>query len=299
MTTAQINASAKFGGDPGGPFELVWLRGQPASSQVGRGQFTSIDSSGYAKLADGTVGFLLPGGIGYPSFVSTSNPTAGLSAVDLYCGIVEGLVQSTINGDGFTDADVCVPFWIADENTPGRLPIDGSGHDRSIGGIVLGMQQGSTTQPRLMSGPVAGLLGLLAHSLAKADLGHIAYAVDGSASTDIASSGNPFIIPRTPVRAKITSIEIVPSADLSATAGNDATITVVKVDTLGVAADVSVGTFTTTTALTRRKKTAFTLTATAADLLLKTTDVLAYYRTHASAGAVIPQSAIRVIGQVI
>lgn len=296
--TASPNAAAKFSGAPGGPFELVLMRPQPANSQIGRGQFATIDANGYATLNGGA--YVLPAGLGFPSIVSDTDPTAGRSRVVLWQGTETGLTQSTVNQDGFTDADMCVPFWIADAQTPGKLPVV-SGVDRAIGGLVFGMEPGSTTNPRLVTGSLAGLLGLLAHALANELGGGIAYAVDASASTDLGTAANPIILPRAKRRGKFTGFRIVPSASLSATSGNDATITFVKVDTTGAVALASspvVATFTTTTALVAGVAAAFTLGAASA-LKFRTTDVLGYYRTHAGTGAVIPQSAITPDFQVI
>lgn len=302
MTTATPNAAAQFSGHPGGPFELVWARAQPASSQIGRGQFATIDpATGYAALNGGTVGYRLSAGAGNASFLSASDATAGNSFAELWAGTMPGIVQSTVSLDGFTDTDVCVPWYIADENTPGKLAVL-NGNDRSIGGLVMGMEHGSTTVPRLVTGPIAGLLGMLANLKDNYSAGHIAYAVDGSASTDLASSANPFVIPRAKARVQITSIEIIPSASLSATSGDNTTITIVKIDTTGtvaLASSPTVGTFTTTTALVAGQPALFTLSGTAANLLLRSTDVLGYYRTHASSGAVIPQSAIRANAKVL
>ncbi|HSM93374.1 MAG TPA: hypothetical protein VLT47_10860 [Anaeromyxobacteraceae bacterium] len=293
--TAAPNASFAPSGDPGGPFEIVLSRFQPLSSQIGRGQFATLNSSGQATLNGGA--YVWPAGIGYPSQVSSSDG----APVALFQGLACDMVQSTGVGEGFTDGDVCVPFWIKDALTPCKLPVSG-GVDLAIGGLVLGMRPGSTTQPRLMSGEIAGLLGLAAHSLLSESAGVIAYAADASATTDLASSSNPFMVPRRPLRGKILSIEIIPSAALAATSGNDTTITIVKVDTTGgvaLASSPTVATFTTTTALVAGQPAKFTLSGTAANLKLRTTDVLAYYRTHAGSGAVIPQSAIRANLQVI
>lgn len=293
MTAVPLaNSAAKFGGPITEP---VILRPQPASSTIGRGQFATLDpATGYAALNDGTVGYRLPAGIGCDSVVSDSDGTAGRARADLFCGVETGLIQSTTTLDGFTDADVAVPFWIKDENTPGKLPVL-SGVDRSIGGLVMGMEPGSSTVPRLLTGPLAGLLGLLSHQLANSTAGAIAYAVDAAAATDLASSAAPFIVPRAKQRGKLTGVRIIPSAALAATSGSDTTITLVKVDTTGgvaIGSSPVVATFTTTTALVAGQPALFTLSATAAYLLFRTTDVLGWYRTHASSGAVIPQSAI-------
>ncbi len=299
MTTAAPNPAAKTAGPIAEP---VLIFRQPATSQIGRGQFATIDpSTGYAALNDGTVGFRYPAGLGYDAVLSDSDGTAGHGRAALFAGAEEGIVQSTTSLDGFTDADWCVPFYIVDENTPGKLAVL-AGADRSHGGLVMGMQPGSTTIPRLLTGPLAGLLAMLANLKDNYSAGSIAYAVDGSASTDLGSSSNPLMIPRSKARVQITSIEIIPSAALSATSGDNTTITIVKVDTTGgvaIGSSPTVGTFVTTTALVAGQPALFTLSGTAANLLLRSTDVLAYYRTHASSGAVIPQSAIRANAKVL
>lgn len=291
---AAVNAAAVFSGHAGGVFELVIERPQPPTGSAGRGQFVTINAAGQATLNGG--GYVMPGGIAYPAFVSS--PGAPIS---LWCGTETGMVQSSAAGDGFTDADFAVPFYIVDAQTPGKLPVL-AGVDRAIGGLVFGMEPGRTTQPRLAVGPIPGMLALAAHMFQNDTAGSLAYAVDASATTDLASSTAPWLLPRAKRRGKITSIEIIPSAALAATSGNDAILTVVKVDTTGTVALASspvVGTFTTTTALVAGVPALFTLSATAANLLLRTTDILGYYRTHNVNGAVIPQSAIRANFQVI
>jgi hypothetical protein len=299
--TAAANAAARFVGTPGGPLDLVWSRPQRATLQIGRGQFATLDSAGYAALNDGTVGYRYPAGIGNLQGLSPAGTNDGDAWAELWEGTEIGLPQSTVAGDSFTDADILSPFFIADANTPGKLAVL-SGNDRSFGGIFLGMEHGSTTIPRLLVGPIAGLLAMLLHHKDNDNAGVISYAVDGSASTDIASSANPYMIPRPQFRCQITSITIVPSAALAATSGNDAIITVVKVDTTGgvaLASSPTVGTFTTTTALVAGQPAKFTLSGTAANLLLRSTDILAYYRTHNGSGAVIPQSAIMANAKVL
>ncbi len=292
---AQPNASGQSSGEPGGPFEIVIRRPQPSASQIGRMQLATLDSLGRAVLNGGA--YVLPAGAGNAQVVTGSDG----SPAELWQGTITGLVQSTGGGDGFTDADVCVPFWIKDAQTPARLPVV-SGVDRAIGGFVMGMQPGSTTQPRLVTGTLAGQLALMMHALANESAGVIAYAVDASASTDLYSSSVPNIIARKKLRGKITSIEIVPTAALAATSGNDAIITIVKVDTTGtvaLASSPTVATFTTTTALVAGVPALFTLSGTAANLLFRTTDKLGWYRTHNGSGAVIPLSAVQANFQVI
>lgn len=303
MSTGQVNAAANTVGSPGGPLELTIILPQPADSTIGFGQFTTIDpATGYVEVNDGTVGFRQPAGIGGPGVkISDSNATAGLAFAEVFQGTETGMLSSTGAGDAITAVNVGDPFFIGANQTPGLLPVV-AGVDRSFGGLIMAMQAGSTTVPRLVSGIVGGLLGRLSHFLKSNSAGNIAYAADATAATDLASAANPFMIPRAPVRGKISAIQIIPSASLAATSGDNTTITVVKVDTTGVVALASsptVGTFTTTTALVAGQPASFTLSGTAANLQMRTTDVLAYYRTHAASGAVIPQSAIRATMQVI
>lgn len=290
---AAVNAAFKPSGEPGGPFEVTFRR-PTTTAQIGRGQFATIDVGGNAVLNGGA--YVLPAGIGYPAFVSSAG-----SPVEFWIGTQTGMVQSTGVGDGFTDADVMVPFWIKDAQTPARLPMVG-GVDRAIGGFVMGMEPGSTTQPRLVTGPLAGVIGLGIHAISNEVAGTIAYAVDASASTDQFSASVPNIIARKKYRGAVTSVEIVPTAALAATSGNDAIITLVKVDTTGtvpLASSPVVATFTTTTALVAGVVAKFVLTGTVANLLFRTTDKLGWYRTHNGSGAVIPLSTIQANFQVI
>jgi hypothetical protein len=267
-----------------------------ASAQVGKLQFILIDpTSGMAFLADDATPGQIAGGFGFPDELSETADDDG-DAIARCSQRWAVATPSTVVGDGFSEADVAVPFYVADGNTPGKLSHNGS-KNRSLGGLVIGLAQEGQTPVRIWPGPIAQLLARAALAVNAASAGLVAYPADGGATNDIGSTSSAtssLMIPRTKTHGVITSIEIVPSASLSATSGNDRTITVWKVDTLGVASPVSVGTFTTTTALVAQTAAAFTLTATAADLNLLETDMLTYSTVHASAGAVIPQSAIRV-----
>lgn len=303
MSTGSVNAAANFVGSPGGPIELTVILPQPADSTIGQGQFTTIDpATGYVEVNDGTVGYRLAGGLGGPGVkISDASTHAGLSFASLFQGTEVGMLSSTGAGDAITAVNVGEPFFIGAAQTPGLLPVV-SGVDRSFGGLIMAMEPNSTTVPRLLNGIVGSLLGRLSHLLGHSIAGSIAYAVDGSASTDLASAANPFLLPRAAVRGKVTSIEIIPSAALAATSGDNATITFVKVDTTGgvaLASSPVIGTFTTTTALVAGQPASFTLSGTATNLLFRTTDVIGWYRTHAASGAVIPASAIRANFQVI
>lgn len=270
-----------------------------ASAQIGYGQIATFDASGNAALNDGTVGYVIAAGVGYSAKLSDTNTTAGVAKNAQWWGF-GGMPNATTGGDGVVAADIGgVPLFGADAQTVGKLAVSG-GNDRSFFGLGFGLNADGLV--RCFGGPIGQLLARLLHAANAESAGNLAYAVDGSASTDIASSANPYMIPRAARRGKILSIEIIPSASLSATSGNDAILTIVKVDTTGgvaLASSPTVGTFTTTTALVAGQPTKFTLSGTAANLLLRTTDILAFYRTHNGTGAVIPQSAIRANFQVV
>jgi hypothetical protein len=208
---------------------------------------------------------------------------------------------STIANDNLVASDVGSPFWIADGNTPGKLSNAG-GKNRSLGGLCFGLAQAGETPVRVWAGPLAQAIARGVMLANACDDSVVAYPVDATAGTDIGSvtvSTNALMIPRGKLHGVIQSIEFIPSAALSATAGNDRTVTVYKVDTLGIAADVIVGTFVTTTALIAHQVAAFTLSAVAGALNMLETDMLCYSTVHQGAGAVIPQSALRVNTKVI
>jgi len=266
---------------------------QPASSQVGFGQLVTISpATGYAALNDGATPNQKGGGHGYPGYKTSSDPTAGNSCVLLWQGQSRGTPASTAAGDGFTNADIGAPYFVADENTPGKLS-NRSGNNRSMHGVFIGLFQGL---PMLFGGVIGWLVARGAHIADNESGGTVAYAVDASASTDLGTATDPLLIPRKKTHGRIGSIEIIPSADLAASGATDKrVITIYKIDTLTNTVSAVVGTFTTATqALAKRVPTQFTLTATSALLDLLETDVLGYASIHSNSGAVVPQSIIRV-----
>lgn len=273
-----------------------------SGAQVAKHQFVILSpSSGMGSLADDATPNQISGGFGFPDELSaTSSIADGLAVARVsqrWCTVP----VSTVANDALGVADVGVPFWIADGNTPGKLSNAG-GKNRSLGGLCFGLAQPGETPVRVWAGPVAQAIARGVVMANAADGGVVTYPADATASTDIGSttvSTNALMIPRDKTHGVITSIEIIPSAALSATSGNDRQITVFKVDTLGVAADKIVATFITTTALVAHQPAQFTLSTTASDLNMLETDILCYSTVHASAGAVIPQSALRVNLKVI
>ena len=291
-TTPQINGAWNTVGNES-QLQTGFQLPPAAGARIGRGQLcTASPSTGFVGLADAAAPNQIGCGHGYPGAVTAAPGAAGSGTVLLWQGESRDAPGSTIAGDSFAATDIGVPYYAADENTPGKLS-NYAGSNRSLHGIVLGLWRG---MPALWSGVVAWLVARCVTMANNASAGAVAYPADSGATVDIGSTSAAtaaLIIPRTKLHGALTSVEIIPSAALSATSGNDRTITIWKLDTLGVASPVSVATFVTTTALVAGVAQAFTLTGTTANLNMLETDILAYSTVHASSGAVIPQSAIR------
>jgi len=302
--TAVANNSAltPMGENSAMPAQLSFPLAASSVPLAGKMQFLTADpTTGNATLPDDGTPNQIALGFVFPDELTAFSGTAGKAEARVSQRWMTHASPSTIANDGFTAADIAVPFFLADGNTPGKLS-NVSGKNRTVGGLVIGLAQPGETAVRLWGGPIAQLLARAAMLAASSEGGSVAYPVDASASTDIGSvstTTSALMIPRAKRHGVISSIEIIPSAALSATSGNDRTITVWKVDTLGVASDVSVGTFTTTTALVAHVAGAFTLSAVAGALNMLETDILCYSTVHAGSGAVIPQSALRANMKVI
>ncbi len=289
--TPQINANVK----PVGTESAVQTGlevPQPASSQIGQGQLATISpSTGYAALNDGTIPNQIGAGIGYPGKLTQSNPTAAQSVALLWQGQFREMPASTIANDGIAITDVGKTWFIANENTPGILS-NSSGSNRSMGGVILGL---FNKLPHLLGGVVGWLLARAAHGADNESAGTIAYASDATASTDQGTAADPLLIPRRKLHGHITSIEIIPSADLALALTNYRVVTIYKINTLTNVVGPTVGTFSTLTQnLAKRTPTQFTLSATATDLDMLETDILGFASLHTAGGATIPQSVIRV-----
>jgi len=276
---------------------------EQANAQGGLGQAMYFDASGNIGLNDGTVPCLVAAGVVFPERLSPTSAVAGSALAMVHQGFGGGIPASTAASDGFTAADQQVVCFDAGNGVPGRKS-NLSGNDRPIMGIVRGLRRDDNT-PIIWIGPEASLMARALMSVEADSGGVVAYPADASAATDIGSasvSTSALMIPRQKRRQLITSIEIIPSATLAVSSGNNRTITIYKVDTLGVASDQIVGTFVTTTAmaapnaancLTAHLVSTFTLGA-ANLLVLRETDILCYSTVHAASGVVIPQSVIRV-----
>lgn len=267
-------------------------RALAANAQIGRGQFGTVaPATGYSALNDGTVPNQLGAGMGWPNELSDTSTVAAAAAAQFREGWSYGNVASTIASDGFTDADFGVVFWIKDENTPGKLS-NSSGSNRSMGGLAFGLAFDGT--PVIWTGAVAALMARCVHSSTNESAGTIAYAQDATASTTQGTAADPLIIPRKKLHGTITSIEIIPSADLALALTNYRVITLYKINTLTNVVGPTVGTFSTLTQnLAKRTPTQFTLSSTATDLDMLETDILGFASLVTASGATVPQSVIR------
>lgn len=299
MPTVQVNGGIKFLTEsqaiPG-----YFARFLGASAQIGKGQFVSVSpSTGYASLADGTVPLQISGGIGDYAELSDTSSVAGAAAARLSDRMCSGLVASTSSNDGFTDADFGVPFYMKDENTPGKLS-NLSGSNRSLGGLVFGLaiNDSGPATPVLWTGPVA-------HLLARATLltqayvgGWYAHAVDAMASTTTAEK----TMYRAPVHGVVTQVRITSLGTIAADNTDYVTINVYK-------ADGAAGTHVLVAAWDSRAANqnglaagipeSFALSAVAGALNLLETDILTYEVLKAGAGKIVPVSTIEVVQKAI
>lgn len=292
MPTPAVNASARpiheSAAVPG-----FLARPLAASERVGYGQFVTVAvATGLAALNDGTMPGQISGGVGDPSTLSDQSAVAGEAFVRLSQRHLEGIPASSAANDGFTDADFCVPFWIANENTPGKLSNLG-GDNRSMGGLVFGL--GDDGNPILWTGPVAHLMARAAHQL---DAKSSAWFAIADAAANAATAERA--IPREALHGTVVGIEFIGAA-VAANDTNYATITVSKRDGAGGAA-VVLGTYDTRAAnegaISAFEPAAFTLSAVAGALDLLETDIVTITVTKAATGQTLT-GAVRLIQKVI
>ncbi len=299
MPTAQVNG----GFCPVSENHVIpayFARPLAASAQVGKGQFTVVSpTTGYASLADGTVPNQIAGGLGDFADISDISTTAGAAFARMSQRFFAGLVMSSSSNDGFTDADVGVPFFMKDENTPAKKS-NLSGSNRSLGGLVFGMFQGANgpVTPLLWSGPVA-------HLVARATLvtnavlgGHFAHVVDATAATATAEK----TIHRIPVHGVITQVDYTSQGSIVADNTDYVQINVYKADGAG-GTHVLVASYDSRAAnqngLTAATPKAFALSAVAGALNLLETDILTYEVLKLGAGKIVPVGTLRVVQKAI
>lgn len=201
------------------PIPISALVPLQASKQVGRGQFMTYDSSGNAALNDGATPNLISAGVAYPEIFSDQSTVAGAAKTMAYWGFGSGPAASTIASDSFSASDIGTPFYIVDENTPGKLS-NYSGSNRSLGGLVFGLDKGSN--PIVWSGPVAQLVARATLITNSCPFAWYTIA-DGSAGATTAERA----IPTTKFHGLVTSVEFVGAA-VAADNSDYVTITIKK-----------------------------------------------------------------------
>lgn len=266
-----------------------------ANAQAGRGQFCSYDSSGNAALNDGATPNLVSAGVAFPEFLSDTASNAGAARTGFWWGFGCQVPASTTANDSFSAGDMGVPFFIKDENTPGKLSNSG-GSNRSLGGLVFGVDQ--TGAPIFWSGPVAHLVARAALVTASKLLGYYAHPVDGSAGATTAEK----TIFREPLHGLITKVRFTSLGTLAADNTDYVGINVYKADGAG-GTHVLVASYDSRAAnqgaIAAGVPKEFALSAVSGALNLLETDILSYEVTKAGSGKAIPVGVLEVIGKVI
>lgn len=264
-----------------------------ASAQVGKGQLVTVDpTTGYASLNDGTVPNQVAAGVGDYAELSDTSSTAGAAAARLTDRWFYGLASSTVVGDSFADSDWAVPFYIANENTLGKLS-NYNGSNRSLGGVVFGLAVDST--PVAWCGPIASILGRSLLNLNATNAANYDIA-DAAANATIAERA----IERQKVHGVVTAVEYVGAA-IAADATDYVTVTVSKRDGAGGAA-VVIATYDSRAAnqgaATAFVPKSFSLSAVAGALNLLETDIITITTAKGGAGKTITGN-VRVVQKVI
>lgn len=276
----------------GRPIPFQMLRPLASTIAAQEGQVFVQTAAGFAVLASATVPNCIS--LGPAERDEDAGTSDGAAKVLSWNTFVSQYAASTIANDALLDSDFGVVAWTAGPGTPGKL--SNSSGNRSIWGLAFGLDFEANKTPLTWVGPVAWCVARGVHLADNESGGTIAYAVDASASTDLGTATDPLLIPTKKTHGRITSIEIIPSADLAATGGtNYRIVTIYKINTLTNVVGPVVGTLDLRTqALAKRTPTQFTLSATSTDLDMLETDVLGYASIHTASGAAIPQSIIRV-----
>jgi hypothetical protein len=302
--TLRINGDVAPVGDAHDLLPTTIQRPLAASEQIGKGQFATINpSTGYARLNDGTVPNEIAAGVGVFAEQSTTSTTAGNAVADFGQQAFKHVSISTIANDSFTDADFWTPFYIADENTIGKLS-NYSGSNRSIGGMFMGIDR-LTGLAIVWVGPLAWSVARSTQATAGHMTGVVFKGVDTAAATDtfpglIGATASEIVIPRTRQHGRVTAIDFVTEGTTLAASGatDYGQLNVSKRDGAGGTATVIATATSKTVAFTQWTAHAFTLDTTTGYLDLLEGDILTLTRTHGGSGAVIPAGYVRVTEKV-
>lgn len=302
--TVRINGDVAPFGDAHDLLPTTILRPLAASEQIGKGQFGTIDpSTGYARLNDGTVPNEIAAGVGVFAETSNTNATAGNAIAMFGQQAFKHVAISAIANDSFTDADFWTPFYIADENTIGKLA-SYSTSNRSLGGMFMGIDK-LTGLAIVWVGPIAWSVARAACLAAGHMTGILFKGIDTAAGTDTfpAQGGATMaeaIIPRTRQHGRVVAVDFVSEGTTLAASGatDYGQLNIQKRDGAGGGAVVIATATSKTVAFTQWTAHDFTLVTTAGYCDLLPTDILTLTRTHGSSGAVIPAGYVRVTEKV-
>lgn len=290
--SAEVNGNwAAVGNDTSAVPTLTF--GLAANERIGRGQFGLIDpATGYASLATATPN-KIAAGIGYPAVISPSSTVAGNARNVFWIGYGDGIPASTASNDGFTAADVAVPFYIAGEATPGKLS-SLAGVSRSLGGLVMGLD--SRGNPMLVCGPEAWLLARA--TLVTTSMDFAWFTLKEAAASDTLAE---FVIPSQKLHGLITAVQFTGAA-IAADNTDYITVTIAKrVLADAYAAATTIATYDSRAAnngaVTAFTPASFTLSVVAGALNALETDVYTIVVAKGGAGKLI-SGAFRVIGKV-
>lgn len=275
------------------------------SAQAGKLQILTLDpSTGNAVAADDSTPHQIAAGMVFPDEVTTTDASNAGNAVarTTWRSFVHN-TPSTIANDGFSAADVGVPWWIADTETPGKLSHTGTLaganlKNRSLGGLVFGLVRKGSTAIRAWGGPLAQAIARAVHAVNHFPGGSLAKAVDAGDATDI---GETLLDGCANVHGPIAAVYFDVTGTTLAASGtsNYKTMNIYKRDGAGGGTTLVATVDTQTTAFTQWTTVAFTLSAVAGANALLEGDILTFSQAHTGSGASIPAGKIRVIRKVI
>lgn len=291
--SAEVNASwSPTSGPSAFVGSVLWPLA--ASAQLGRGQFGTLSpSTGFATLNDGTSPNQIAAGVAHPSVISGTSTVAGAAKDNFWIGYQGGMTASTIASDGFTQADICAPFFIANETTPGKKS-NHNGSNRSLGGLVMGLD--ASGKPILICGPIPWMLARSALVLNAKDFAWINIA-DAAASTAISER----VMASEKFHGLISAVEFAGAA-ITADNTDYITVTVAKRSLSDAyAAATTIATYDSRAAnngaITAFTPAQFALSAVAGALNVLETDVYTITTVKGGSGKTIT-GAVRVIGKV-
>jgi hypothetical protein len=272
-----------------------------ADEQAAKGQYLTLDpSTGMASRADDNIPGQISAGFVAIDELTTTNATAGNARARTSQRWAKHEAPSTIASDGFTAADVGVPFFIADANTPGKLSHT-STKNRTLGGLVFGLVKTGSLAIYHWAGPVAQAI---ARGVMGADMfpgGSLSKVIDAGAATDTVNGiAEAMLDGIASVHGKVAAVKFdVEGTTLAASGVTDyGVLTLWKRPAAGGTAVAVASVDTQTTAFTKWETVTFTLSVVSGAVDVNETDQLTLIRTHGGSGAIIPAGKVRVFRKV-